>query len=113
MSLKHGRLLAVLLGTVALCPPLTAQAAGGGRGTWTCKADSLAGYKQDPGVDQASVALEKRVGGHVFQVNFSNAFGTTMGQIARGGFNSDDWYLGSGTEENALYGTPDEVAEGL
>lgn len=52
----------------------------------------LAGYQ--PGVDQGSFAIEKRSGGHVFQLNFSNAFGTTMGQIARGGFNNDNWYLG-------------------
>jgi len=48
----------------------------------------------DPGVNHASFGLEKRAGGHVFQVNFSNGFGTTMGQLARGGTNSDDWYLG-------------------
>jgi hypothetical protein len=52
----------------------------------------LAGY--EPGVDHASFAIEKRIGGHVFQLNFSNSFGTTMGQIARGGFNNDNWYLG-------------------
>jgi hypothetical protein len=52
----------------------------------------LGGY--DPGVSHASVALEKRVGGHVFQINISNGFGTTMAQVARGGLNSDDWYLG-------------------
>ena len=52
----------------------------------------LAGYQ--PGVDHGSVAIEKRIGGHVFQLNFSNSFGTTMGQIARGGFNNDNWYLG-------------------
>ena len=39
MSLRYGRLLTVLLGTLALCPPLAAQA-----GTWTCRADSLSGY---------------------------------------------------------------------
>ena len=42
----------------------------------------------------ASFAIEKRAGGHVFQLNFSNGFGTTMGQLARGGTNNDDWYLG-------------------
>jgi hypothetical protein len=47
-----------------------------------------------PGVNQAAFALEKRAGGHMFQLNFSNALGTTMGQIARGGLRSDDWYLG-------------------
>ena len=48
----------------------------------------------DPGVNQASFAIEKRAGGHAFQLNVSNAFGTTMGQIARGGFTNDDWHLG-------------------
>ena len=52
----------------------------------------LAGYQ--PGVDHGSFAIEKRLGGHVFQLNFSNSFGTTMGQIARGGFTNDNWYLG-------------------
>lgn len=47
-----------------------------------------------PGVNQGSFGIEKRAGGHVFQLNFSNGFGTTMGQIARGGTSSDDWYLG-------------------
>jgi Membrane bound beta barrel domain (DUF5777) len=51
-----------------------------------------AGYK--PGVNHASFALEKRAGGHSFQLNFSNAFGTTMGQIARGGGSNSDWYMG-------------------
>jgi Membrane bound beta barrel domain (DUF5777) len=45
-------------------------------------------------VNQAAFALEKRAGGHMFQLNFSNSLGTTMGQIARGGARSDDWYLG-------------------
>jgi hypothetical protein len=52
----------------------------------------VAGY--DPGVNHGSFALEKRAGGHVFQVNFSNGFGTTMGQVARGGTGGEDWYLG-------------------
>jgi len=52
----------------------------------------VAGY--DPGVHHASFGVEKRAGGHSFQINFSNGFGTTMGQIARGGFSNDDWYLG-------------------
>ena len=51
-----------------------------------------AGYS--PGTHQGSFAIEKRAGGHVFQLNFSNGFGNTMGQIARGGTASDDWYLG-------------------
>jgi hypothetical protein len=55
-------------------------------------APRASGY--DPGVHQASIAIEKRAGGHLFQLNFSNNFGTTMGQIARGGSTNDDWYLG-------------------
>jgi hypothetical protein len=51
-----------------------------------------AGYQ--PGATQGSVGLEKRAGGHVFQVNFSDGFGTTMSQIARGGPQDHGWYLG-------------------
>jgi hypothetical protein len=48
-----------------------------------------------PGVDQGSFGLEMRAGGHTFQINFSNGFGTTLGQIAsRGGVTSDSWYIG-------------------
>lgn len=52
----------------------------------------VAGY--DPGVDQISFGFEARTGGHLFQINFSNGFGTTYGQIARGGFDNEDWYIG-------------------
>lgn len=52
----------------------------------------LAGF--DPGAEQMSFGIETRAGGHLFQLNFSNGFGTTFGQIARGGFTYDDWYLG-------------------
>ena len=52
----------------------------------------------DPGSTAASFALEKRVGGHAFQLVFSNTFGLTMAQIARGGIEnsdgSDNWYMG-------------------
>jgi hypothetical protein len=48
----------------------------------------------EPGVNHGTFGIEKRAGGHVFQLNFSNGFGTTMGQVARGGTASDDWYLG-------------------
>ena len=51
-----------------------------------------AGY--DPDATYLSFAVEKRWGGHSFQVNFSNGFGTTLGQIARGGFDYDTWFLG-------------------
>jgi Membrane bound beta barrel domain (DUF5777) len=59
-------------------------------------APRASGYK--PGVNHGSFAIEKRAGGHLFQLNFSNAFGTTMGQIARGGpvegNGEENWYLG-------------------
>ena len=47
-----------------------------------------------PGANHAAFAVEKRAGGHSFQLNFSNGFGTTPMQIARGGTSNDDWYLG-------------------
>jgi hypothetical protein len=46
------------------------------------------------GVTHGSFGIEKRAGGHMFQINFSNAFGTTMANIARGGGAQNDWYLG-------------------
>jgi hypothetical protein len=55
-------------------------------------APRVGGY--DPDVTHVSVGIEKRAGGHTFQLNFSNSFGTTIGQIARGGTSNDDWYLG-------------------
>ena len=48
----------------------------------------------NPGVNQGAFGIEKRAGGHMFQLNISNAFGTTIGQIARGGTSNNDWYLG-------------------
>ena len=47
-----------------------------------------------PGLNHGSVGIEKRVGGHLFQLNFSNAFGTTVAQIARGGSDQNNWTLG-------------------
>lgn len=52
----------------------------------------VSGY--DPGVNQVSFGLEARAGGHLFQLNVSNGFGTTLGQIARGGISNNDWYIG-------------------
>lgn len=52
----------------------------------------LAGYKR--GVTLISFGFEQRAGGHLFQLNFSNGFGTTLAQVARGGTSHDDWYLG-------------------
>ena len=53
----------------------------------------IAGY--DPGNGIWGVAVEKRTrgGGHTLQLNFTNSFGTTFGQIARGG-SEHDVYLG-------------------
>ncbi len=50
----------------------------------------VTGY--DPGKTQVAFGLEKRAGGHSFQLNVGNGFGTTFAQMARGG--NDDWYLG-------------------
>jgi hypothetical protein len=47
-------------------------------------APRVRGYR--PGSHVFGVALERRVGGHVFQLNFTNTPSTTFGQIARGGF---------------------------
>jgi Membrane bound beta barrel domain (DUF5777) len=63
-------------------------------------APRVSGYK--PGVNHGGFAIEKRAGGHLFQLNFSDSFATTLGQIARGGTQSvsangstqTDWYLG-------------------
>jgi hypothetical protein len=42
----------------------------------------------------ASFGIEKRAGGHSFQLNFSNGPGSTLAQLARGGQGSDTWYIG-------------------
>jgi hypothetical protein len=52
----------------------------------------VAGF--DQGVTFASFGFEQRYGGHVFQLNLSNGFGTTLAQVARGGTPGDNWYLG-------------------
>ena len=51
----------------------------------------LHGY--DPNAAEWGVAVEKRTGGHTLQLNFTNSFGTTLGQLARGG-SPHDIYLG-------------------
>jgi hypothetical protein len=48
----------------------------------------------DSGVSLISFGFEQRYGGHLFQLNFSNGFATTLAQVARGGTANDDWYLG-------------------
>lgn len=52
----------------------------------------VAGYRE--GVSHRSIGVEKRLGGHLFQLNFSDSFATTMGQIANGGPADKDWFLG-------------------
>jgi hypothetical protein len=51
----------------------------------------IAGH--DPGRGTWGAAVEMRTGGHSFQINFTNSFGTTFGQLARGG-SEHDVYLG-------------------
>jgi hypothetical protein len=58
-------------------------------GEW---APRVSGY--DLGVHHGGFGIETRAGGHVFQLNFSDNIGTTMAQTARGGFRSEDWYIG-------------------
>jgi hypothetical protein len=55
-------------------------------------APRVQGFK--PFAHHGSFGIEKRAGGHLFQLNFSDSFGTTWSQLARGGPSSDDWYLG-------------------
>jgi Membrane bound beta barrel domain (DUF5777) len=55
----------------------------------------LWGYQ--PGEAQASFGIEGRSGGHLFQINVSNGFGTTLGQLAHNGgieFNQEQWFIG-------------------
>jgi uncharacterized beta barrel domain-containing protein DUF5777 len=47
-----------------------------------------------PGKPLAAFALEKRLGGHLFQLTFTNYYSTTLRQIAQGAQNNNDWYLG-------------------
>ena len=44
--------------------------------------------------NHVSFGIEKRVGGHSFQLNFSNYFATTLATLARGANSGDDWYIG-------------------
>lgn len=53
-------------------------------------APRLAGY--DAGEEHVSFGIEKMVGGHVFQLNFSNGIGTTHRQMVRDA--TDDWFIG-------------------
>lgn len=51
----------------------------------------LHGY--DPNRGEWGFGIEKRTGGHTLQLNITNSFGTTPGQLARGG-SPHDIYLG-------------------
>lgn len=55
-------------------------------------APRVSGFKAN--TNHAAFALEKRVGGHVFQLNASNSFGTTLSQLAMGGGPANNWHLG-------------------
>jgi Membrane bound beta barrel domain (DUF5777) len=44
--------------------------------------------------DHGAFAIEKRVGGHVFQFNVSNSFATTPAQMAHGADPANDWHIG-------------------
>ena len=52
----------------------------------------MTGYA--PADAQIGFGVEMRAGGHLFQINVSNGWGTTLGQIARGGIDYENWYLG-------------------
>ena len=55
-------------------------------------APRVSGFKAN--TNHAAFAIEKRVGGHVFQLNASNSFGTTLSQLAMGGGPANNWHLG-------------------
>lgn len=46
------------------------------------------------GTTHIAFGLERRAGGHAFQLNVSNGLGTTFGQVARGGPRRGDWFIG-------------------
>ena len=58
-------------------------------GSWSPRAS---GFR--PGVSLKMFGIEKLVGGHAFQLNFSNSLGSTMAQHARGASNNSDWFMG-------------------
>ena len=61
-------------------------------------APRLSGFHN--GNAHTSMAIERRVGGHAFQLNFSNGIGSTYGQVARGG-SEDDWFIGFNISRNS------------
>jgi len=55
-------------------------------------APRVSGY--DAGTSLMTFGIEKRAGGHMFQLNVSNAFGTTLTQVGHGGPAVKHWHLG-------------------
>jgi hypothetical protein len=55
-------------------------------------APRMTGYA--PGATHAAFGIEKRAGGHLFQLTFANNPGTTIANVARGGPKGSNWYLG-------------------
>ena len=55
-------------------------------------APQVAGLKD--GADHVSVGIERRAGAHMFQFTVANNLGTSYRQVARGGVNPGDWYVG-------------------
>jgi hypothetical protein len=51
-------------------------------------------FGYEPGVNYYSFGIERRAGGHNFQLNFGNGFGTTISQLAVGGITNDDLFIG-------------------
>jgi hypothetical protein len=47
-----------------------------------------------PGTALAAFGIEKRVGGHAFQVHVSNGIGSTLAQVARGAPSAERWHIG-------------------
>ena len=58
-------------------------------GSWTPRVSGFG-----PGVSVKTFAVEKRLRGHVFQLNVSNSLGTTDAEMSRGASNNRDWFLG-------------------
>ena len=68
---------------------------GGGAAILAEYTPRVSGFKGGRNADDyLTFALEKRVGGHAFQINVSNDLGTTPGQIARGTQGPDGWFIG-------------------
>ena len=57
-------------------------------------AEAAPRFGYEPDSVYTSFGLEKRAGGHSFQINISNGFGTTLAQMARGGLDHDTWFIG-------------------